>query len=164
MQDFPNIKHRVSSWASGEIGRGSARTGPYPSSPPHPAETPAFPASTITVAVAAPPGQTRADDRGGLVGSRVLQVPGAEAAALGLADCDRLTVASAVLHGADLSSPGRPWITCRTWVARLMEEFKFQAEQVCVRCSVCVFVGCLTVFSRCIFTLCLSLRIPWYNA
>ncbi|CAM9874946.1 unnamed protein product, partial [Hapterophycus canaliculatus] len=61
------------------------------------------------------------------------QAPGAEADALGLADCDRLTVASALLHAADLSSPGRPFATCKVWVERLLDEFKFQAEQVRAR-------------------------------
>lgn len=155
MKDFPNIKHRVPAWASGEIGRGSARTGPYPSSPPHHlSEIPSsssgplssysaagstYAASTFTPALASTPSHMRREGRGVVVGSRAMQVPGAEAAALGFADCDRLTVASALLHGADLSSPGRPWGTCRVWVARLMEEFKFQAEQVCVLCG-CVLL------------------------
>ncbi|CAM9942223.1 unnamed protein product, partial [Laminaria digitata] len=63
-------------------------------------------------------------------GPRLTQVSSSEADTLGYTDFDRLTVASALLHGADLSSPGRPWATCRVWVVRLLEEFKFQAEQV----------------------------------
>lgn len=97
----------------------------------------------------------RREGRGGVVGSRALQVPGAEAAALGFADCDRLTVASALLHGADLSSPGRPWGTCRVWVARLMEEFKFQAEQVCVLCG-CVLLCELPLQDDCPWRICTS--------
>ncbi|CAN0573563.1 unnamed protein product [Ectocarpus sp. 12 AP-2014] len=73
-------------------------------------------------------------------GTHITKVPGAESAALGLADSDRLAVASALLHAADLSSPGRPFATCKVWVLRLLEEFKFQAEQVraCLCSCVCL--------------------------
>ncbi|CAM9808568.1 unnamed protein product, partial [Discosporangium mesarthrocarpum] len=56
-------------------------------------------------------------------------MPGAEAEAMGLSDKDRVTIFSALLHGADLSTSGRPWKTCKVWVLKLMEEFEFQADK-----------------------------------
>lgn len=67
---------------------------------------------------------------GGGCRSRSREVAGADADALGLGARDRLIVASALLHGADVSSSGRAWPTCRVWVKRLMEEFQFQADEV----------------------------------
>lgn len=130
--DFPDITLRMAKWASGEdIGRRPTPTSsspfsspPLPSMPPPSMETQG---SSLSVS-------------GSRGGSRTQQVPGAAAAALGLADCDRLTVASALLHAADLSSPGRPFATCKVWVLRLLDEFKFQAEQVCILYGILCFV------------------------
>lgn len=143
--DFPSITLRIAKWAaaSGDLDLGSSCSSSPSPSPPLPTAE-----STPSVSGAG------AGARGGL---RARQVPGAEAAALGLADCDRLTVASALLHAADLSSPGRPFATCEMWVLRLLEEFKFQAEKVCmcvVVVVVCVFgwrVGCCVFFSCSLF-------------
>lgn len=63
-------------------------------------------------------------------GARATWAAGEEAEGLGFRPRDRLTVASALLHGADVSCSARPWTTCRVWVLRLLEEFEFQAEQV----------------------------------
>lgn len=147
-EDFPAISDRIQAWAAGEIGRGSDRTGSYPTSPPLHTDTSVASgasgagASTTAVSVplpagaaAATPGRPRkqglqGQGRGSTNASRVLQVPGADATALGFEDHDRLTVASALLHAADVSSPGRPWRMCKVWVERLLEEFKFQAGEV----------------------------------
>ncbi|CBJ33418.1 conserved unknown protein [Ectocarpus siliculosus] len=127
--DFPSITLRVGGWASGDIGRGTDRSNPGPLlSPPQPGGGGGGGKEALGMSFSSmgPPSM-----RGGpRMGPRaLLQVPGAEAAALGLADSDRLAVASALLHAADLSSPGRPFATCKVWVLRLLEEFKFQAEQ-----------------------------------
>lgn len=143
---FPAIRDRIQAWAAGEIGRGSDRTGSYPASPSLHTEnsvasgSSGAAASVTTLplpagAAAATPGRPRkqglqGQGRGSTTASRVLQVPGADAATLGFEDHDRLTVASALLHAADVSSPGRPWGMCKVWVERLLEEFKFQAGEV----------------------------------
>eukprot|EP00903_Cladosiphon_okamuranus_P016576 g15291.t1 len=126
--DFPSITHRIAKWAAtsgGDLENNPARPNyPGPSS------------SSSSSWISSPPlqtmdGQCSSSGSGACsrAGLRTRQVPGAEAAALGLEDCDRLAVASALLHAADLSSPGRPFATCEVWVLRLLEEFKFQAEQ-----------------------------------
>lgn len=127
--DFPSITLRVGRWASGDIGRGTDRSNPGPLlSPPQPGGSGGGKEPLgMSVSSTGPPSMPW----GPRMGPRaLLQVPGAEAAALGLVDSDRLAVASALLHAADLSSPGRPFATCKVWVLRLLEEFKFQAEQV----------------------------------
>ncbi|CAN0410367.1 unnamed protein product, partial [Ectocarpus fasciculatus] len=122
--DFPSITLRVGRWASGDIGRGTDRSNPGSLlSPPRPGGKETLGMSVSSTGPPSMPGGPRMGPRA------LLQVPGAEAAALGLADSDRLAVASALLHAADLSSPGRPFATCKVWVLRLLEEFKFQAEQ-----------------------------------
>lgn len=132
--DFPSITLRVGRWASGDIGRGTDRSNPGPLlSPPQPGGKETLGMSVSSTGPPSIPGGPRMGPRA------LLQVPGAEAAALGLADSDRLAVASALLHAADLSSPGRPFATCKVWVLRLLEEFKFQAEQVRACRRVCVF-------------------------
>lgn len=137
--DFPSITHRIAKWAA-------ASGGDLENNPARPNYLyPGGPSSSSSSWMSSPPLQTM-ESQSSVAGSRAWsksgqrarQVPGAEAAALGLADCDRLTVASALLHAADLSSPGRPFATCEVWVLRLLEEFKFQAEQVCV--CVCVLL------------------------
>lgn len=128
--DFPSITHRISQWAASreEIGTSSSSSSSRSNNNPGSS----WPLSTLSSPPR--PAMEAQSSVSGAVGSRGghrgQQVPGAEAAALGLADCDRLTVASALLHAADLSSPGRPFATCEMWVLRLLEEFKFQAEQV----------------------------------
>eukprot|EP00752_Nemacystus_decipiens_P003083 g2855.t2 len=125
--DFPEITHRIAEWAAasgsaGDRDLGNPGSGSRSSPSPSPLCSAALDAQSSAAAAAAV-------SRRGKGGHRAQQVPGAEAAALGLADGDRLTVASALLHAADLSSPGRPFATCEMWVVRLLEEFKFQAEQ-----------------------------------
>lgn len=143
--DYPRLEDRIATWDSGNIGRGSERRGPYSSSPPLYMENSSVPAvhsgpaqsgnaattaGNHAVPASVNPGPNGSVRRGeGRQGSRTLQVPGAAADELRFTDSDRLAVASALLHGADLSSPGRPWGTCKVWVSRLLEEFKFQAEQ-----------------------------------
>lgn len=126
LKDYPKTENRIAAWAAGDLCRGPEQGGPYPSSPPLHMETPTSVASEGSAAGAT----ARGDGRGGSAGPRAMQVSSSEADTLGYTDFDRLTVASALLHGADLSSPGRPWKTCQMWVERLLKEFKFQAEQV----------------------------------
>lgn len=144
--DFPDITHRITEWAASgglDLGSNPKAALARPNNPGSwPLSSPPIPATEAQSSVS----------RGG-GGQRAQQVPGAEAAALGLADCDRLTVASALLHAADLSSPGRPFATCEMWVLRLLEEFKFQAEQVSGWVVLAVCWVCLVFRVRCV---CLS--------
>lgn len=145
MRDFPRIKERVAKWVDGEIGPvvsdrdavpGAANSSSATTSPGDNAG--ASPACG-SPSQAHGPLLRRREGRGGVGdeaaviranGSRTPQAAGGEAKKLDFRPRDRLTVASALLHGADVSSPGRPWETCRVWVARLLEEFQHQAEQV----------------------------------
>lgn len=128
VKDFPTIAHRVAAWQEGGTDRGSPFvTSNFSTSSTKTSPRPSTEDNAAPSYAAKPQGDvSRVVERT----SRPRQIAGAEADALGLGDRDRLTVASALLHGADVSSPGRRWPTCRLWVTRLMEEFHFQAEQV----------------------------------
>lgn len=127
VKDFPAIMDRVYEWQQPQTHQQADSTTnaclPTSSTSSPPSEdTPPLDTSTI--------GRRRENGHGGGGVSRPPRVSGAEADTLGLGPRDRLTVASALLHGADVSSPGRAWPTCRVWVTRLMEEFQTQADEV----------------------------------
>lgn len=137
------MSERVGKWAAGEIGPithdRSVVPGPIACLSTHsPGENSVHCAGKISTTMGGDP-VTRRSGReslgaacAGIVKGESWALParGAEGEALGLESKHRLMVASALLHGADVSSSGRPWKTCQVWVTRLLEEFKFQAEQV----------------------------------